>query len=382
VRRREFIITLIGGVVAAWPVPSWAQMPVRIRLIGVLWAGIIPGTPAAELAIAAFTEGLHELGWKEGENLKIEHRWVTSGAEQSKTLAKELVGLKPDALVVNSTPLLSVMASETRTIPIVFVRVADPVGQGLIASLARPGGNITGFTNFEFSMGGKWLQLLKDLSPSTERVAILFNPNTMPFALFVRSIEAAAPSFALQLQPSPFQNTDDVERIIEAFARERNSALVVLPDTSTIQHRQFIIRMVARNNLPTIYPYGLFAKDGGLISYGIDAISVYRDASVYVIAQQIRIGYQSKDGQAARPRNSPQVARARRRGDRMKRREFITAPRWRGGVAAHGARAAVRKAANDRLLGRCDRFSLEQLVGGVRAATSRAWLERRSHRPY
>jgi len=281
-RRREFIITLIGGVVAAWPVPSWAQMPVRIRLIGVLWAGIIPGTPAAELAIAAFTEGLHELGWKEGENLKIEHRWVTSGAEQSKTLAKELVGLKPDALVVNSTPLLSVMASETRTIPIVFVRVADPVGQGLIASLARPGGNITGFTNFEFSMGGKWLQLLKDLSPSTERVAILFNPNTMPFALFVRSIEAAAPSFALQLQPSPFQNTDDVERIIEAFARERNSALVVLPDTSTIQHRQFIIRMVARNNLPTIYPYGLFAKDGGLISYGIDAISVYRDASVYV----------------------------------------------------------------------------------------------------
>ena len=218
VRRREFI-TLIGGVVAAWPVPSWAQMPVRIQLIGVLWAGIIPGIPAAELAIAAFTEGLHELGWKEGENLKIEHRWVTSGAEQSKTLAKELVGLKPDALVVNSTPLLSVMASETRTIPIVFVRVADPVGQGLIASLARPGGNITGFTNFEFSMGGKWLQLLKDLSPSTERVAILFNPNTMPFALFVRSIEAAAPSFALQLRPSPFQNTDDVERIIEAFAR-------------------------------------------------------------------------------------------------------------------------------------------------------------------
>jgi putative tryptophan/tyrosine transport system substrate-binding protein len=214
--------------------------------------------------------------------LRVEHRWVTSGAEQSKALAKELVSLGPDVVVVNSTPLLAVMANESRTIPIVFVRVADPVGQGLIASLARPGGNITGFTNFEFSMGGKWLQLLKDVSPSTERVAILFNPNTMPYALFVRSIEAAAPSFALKLQPSPAQNTGDIERIIEAFARDRNSGLIVLPDIFTIQQRQLIIGSVAKHLLPTIYPYGLFAKDGGLMSYGIDAISVYRDAAVYV----------------------------------------------------------------------------------------------------
>src|SRR5262249_6130509 len=159
-----------------------------------------------------------DLGWLENDNLKIEHRWVTSGSQQTKILAKELVDLRPDVIVANSTPLLTALMSESRTIPIVFVRVADPVGQGLVASLARPGGNPTCFTNFEFSMGGKWLELIKQVAPPTERVAILFNPKTVPYAFFLKSIEAAAPSVALKLVPSPAESVDDIKGKVTALS--------------------------------------------------------------------------------------------------------------------------------------------------------------------
>jgi putative ABC transport system substrate-binding protein len=280
-KRREFI-ALLGGAAATWPLAANAQSTAQMRLVGVLWGGLTPGTPAANLALATFIKGLHDFGWREGDNLKVEHRWVTSGLEQGKALARELVNLRSDVIVVNSSPLLAALLGESRTIPIVFVRVADPVGQGLITSLSQPGGNVTGFTNFEFSMGGKWLELLKDVAPRTERVAILFNPNTMPYSLFVRSIETASPSFALKIQQSPAQSVSDLERIVSEFAREPNGGLLILPDIFTIEHRQVIIGMAARHTLPAIYPYALFAKDGGLISYGIDAISVYRDATTYV----------------------------------------------------------------------------------------------------
>jgi putative tryptophan/tyrosine transport system substrate-binding protein len=232
-RRREFI-TLLGGAAAAWPYASLAQPGPTARLVAILWAGIEPGTKAAELATSEFVNQARDLGWVEGRNLRVEHRWTSGDAQQVATFAKELVDLRPNVIVVNSTPLLAALMRATREIPIVFVRVADPVGQGLIASIARPGGNATGFTNFEFSMGGKWLQLLKEVAPRIGRVVVLFNPKTMPYELFLRSIQAGAPAVALEVHPAPAQNTEEIERVINETADKSKDGLLVLPDIFTI----------------------------------------------------------------------------------------------------------------------------------------------------
>ena len=277
--RREFI-TLIGTA-TCWPSSGWAQHSVDTPLVGVFWGGITEGTPEANAAIATLANKLRDLGWPR-EKLRFEHRWFLAGSQQSSELAKELVRLRPDVVVVNSTPLLAALESQSRTIPIVFVRVADPVGQGFVQSLARPGGNASGFTNFEFSMGGKWLELIQKVAPDTEQVGIIFNPNTVPYAYFLKSIEFAAPLLALKLISSPVRSVDDIEAKVAAFAQKSGSGLLILPDIFNIEHRALIIRLAAQCALPTIYPYGLFAKDGGLISYGIDPIAIYSDAATYV----------------------------------------------------------------------------------------------------
>jgi putative ABC transport system substrate-binding protein len=277
-KRREFI-TLVGT--AAWPISAWAQNSVDTRLVGVLWGGLIAGTPEANAAVATLANKLRDLGWQP-DKLRFEHRWFIAGSQQSSELAKELVGLRPHVVVVNSTPLLTALENESHTIPIVFVRVADPVGQGFVKSLARPGGNASGFTNFEFSMGGKWLELIQEVAPRTERIGIIFNPNTVPYAYFLKAIESAAPSLALTLVPSPAERADDIEAKAAAFAQKSGGGLLILPDIFNIEHRALIIRLAAQYALPAIYPYGLFAKDGGLISYGIDPIAIYSDAATYV----------------------------------------------------------------------------------------------------
>jgi putative tryptophan/tyrosine transport system substrate-binding protein len=270
-KRREFI-TLIG-MATCWPSSAWAQHSVDTPLVGVLWGGITEGTPEANAAVATLANKLRNLGWPR-DKLRFEHRWFLVGSQQSSELAKELVRLRPDVVVVNSTPLLAALESESRTIPIVFVRVADPVGQGFVQSLARPGGNASGFTNFEFSMGEKWLELIQKIAPGTEQVGIIFNPNTVPYAYFLKSIESAAPLLALTLIPSPVQSVDDIEAKVAALSQKSGSGLLILPDIFNIEHRALIIRLAAQYALPTIYPYGLFAKDGGLISYGIDPIAI------------------------------------------------------------------------------------------------------------
>lgn len=277
-KRREFI-TLVGT--AAWPISAWAQNSVDTRLVGVLWGGLIAGTPEANAAVATLANKLRDLGWQP-DKLRFEHRWFIAGSQQSSELAKELVRLRPHVVVVNSTPLLTALENESHTIPIVFVRVADPVGQGFVKSLARPGGNASGFTNFEFSMGGKWLELIQEVAPRTERIGIIFNPNTVPYAYFLKAIESAAPSLALTLVPSPAERADDIEAKAAAFAQKSGGGLLILPDIFNIEHRALIIRLAAQYALPAIYPYGLFAKDGGLISYGIDPIAIYSDAATYV----------------------------------------------------------------------------------------------------
>ena len=281
-RRRDFIALLSGAF--ARPFAVRAQQSDRKRLIGVLWAGVVQGTSLAKSIEATFVEKLRDLGWKEDHNVQLEHRWTIAGGAvgQTRALARELVALQPDVIVVNSSPLLATLISETKTIPIVFVRVADPVGQGFIPSLARPGGNVTGFTNFESAIGAKWLQLLKELSPDIMRVAVLFNPNTIPYGIFLRSIEAAAPTFGVGLTALQVSSAEEIERALLSFSREPKAALLVLPDIFTIMHRRLIIDLAARFSLPAVYPYGFFAQDGGLASYGIDAVEVYRDAATYV----------------------------------------------------------------------------------------------------
>jgi putative ABC transport system substrate-binding protein len=224
----------------------------------------------------------HDFGWVEGSNLRVEHRWTSGNAQEVAAFTKELVELRPDVIVVNSTPLLTALMRETSVIPIVFVRVADPVGQGLIASLARPGGNATGFTNFEFSMGGKWLELLKEIAPDIARVVVLFNPRTVPYEIFLRSIETTAPTLALEVRPAPAQNAEDIEHIISGIAQGSRTGLIILPDIFTIENRTQIIRLAHQTGLPTVYPYDFFATEGGLLSYGIDAVDVYRQAATYV----------------------------------------------------------------------------------------------------
>ena len=278
-RRRQFI-TLLGGAAVSWPLAARAQTK-RMRLIGVLM-GLVANDPEAQSRVVAFENGLRELGWVKGRNLSIEYRWAGDG-NLLRDDAAELLAMAPDLILANSTPVTAALREHSGAVPIVFTQVTDPVGQGVVPNLAHPGGNLTGFTSFEFSIGTKWLEALKQTAPRVTRVALVFNPQSAPYAdLFLRPVEAAAPSFSVTLIRAAVRDPADVDRVFNALAREPNGGLMVLPDISMINYREAIIALAARHRVPAIYPFRFFAASGGLMSYGTDVTEVFRRAATYV----------------------------------------------------------------------------------------------------
>jgi putative tryptophan/tyrosine transport system substrate-binding protein len=279
-RRREFI-TLIGSA-AALPLAARAQQSNQTRRIGVLM-GPAESDPEAQSEITAFRRALQELGWTGDRSVRIAYRWSAGDTDRMQTFAKELVALQPDVILATNTPVVSALLRESRTVPIVFVRVGDPVGDGLVSGLARPGGNVTGFAVFDPSLVTKWLELLKEIAPGIGRVTVMFNPTTSPSGgglHFLRLAEAAAASIAIELKAAAVHDVADIERFIAAVAREPNSGLLPLPDVFLIVHRELIIELTTRYRVPTIYSYRYLVTGGGLVSYGPDVIDQYVRAAV------------------------------------------------------------------------------------------------------
>jgi putative ABC transport system substrate-binding protein len=278
-RRREFIAAL-GGAAAIWPLAARAQQSERVRRVAVL-VGLAENDPEMQERLAALRQGLEKLGWAEGRNLRIDYRFAPAGA-QARLLARELIALQPDMLLTQSTPATAAMQQETRTIPIVFAGVADPIGSGFVASLSRPGGNLTGLLQYEEGITGKWLAMLKEIAPNITRVALVANPRTAAFDYFLQSAKALAPSLAIDLVPTPVDSAADIERAIETFAREPNGGLFLPPDTFTVVHRNLIIALAARHRLPAVYPLRVWVAAGGLMYYGTDFADLYRQSASYV----------------------------------------------------------------------------------------------------
>ena len=279
-RRRQFI-ALLGGAVM-WPLAVRAQQSARMRLIGVLM-GYAENDRTAQSELAAFWAALAKLGWAEGKNLRIELRWSAGDADRIRALAKELVDLRPDAILGQTTPVTGALARETRSIPIVFVAVSDPIASGFAASLAHPGGNVTGFAENESAMGGKWVELLKEIAPRTVRMALLFNPGTPPpLKVYMPSIQAAASSFAIQAIAAPVHASDEIEGIIATQARDPGGGLIVMPNAFNVVNRELIIALAARYGVPAIYFNRFFTDSGGLISYGADRPEQVRQAAGYI----------------------------------------------------------------------------------------------------
>lgn len=280
-RRREFIRLLVG-VAAAGPVIARAQSEQVLRRIGVLMARRADD-PEGQKQFAALRQGLAKLGWSEGQTIQLEVRWTVGNPAQASKFAQELVGSKPDVLVANATPSLIAVRQATATIPIVFVSVADPVGQGFVPSLSHPDANITGFSAEEASMGGKWLEVLKELAPRLTRIAVIYNPNTAPYApMFFPAMQAAAPRMAVNLSISPVYKTTDIERVITGISSEPNGGLIIVPDSFMFGQRQHIVTLAAKHRVPAVYPIPIFIPDGGLIAYGIDRVDMFDRAADYV----------------------------------------------------------------------------------------------------
>jgi putative tryptophan/tyrosine transport system substrate-binding protein len=278
--RREFI-ALLGAAAAAWPLIARAQQAERMRRIGVLMS-LAEDDPETKARLAGFRQGLEKRGWSEGRNVRIDYRFAPAGA-QAQVLAKELIALQPDVILANSTPVVAALQRESRTIPIVFAAIADPIGSGFVASLARPGGNITGVMQYEASVTGKWLAMLKEIAPNLVRAAFVLNPKTAPYYdYYLRAGEAVASSLAIDLLLIPFENAADIEREVESFASAPNGGLVVMPDSTTLVHRNLIIALAARHRLPAVYYSRVFVAAGGLMSYGIDFVEHNRQAAPYV----------------------------------------------------------------------------------------------------
>jgi len=279
-RRREFIAGLGGAVVC--PLGTRAQQADRMRHVGVLM-NVVKDDPGGVTDVAAFRNGLAELGWDEGRNIQIEFRWPGGDIERVEALAKELVGLRPDVLLARSTPTTAALKGETGSIPIVFVGVAEPIESGFVQNLARPGGNITGFTNFDGSIGGKWLQLLKEVDPRIVRVAVIYNPQTAPFAgLFLRSVVSAAPTLAVEAVDMPVRSEVDIETTLARFSRQPGGGLVAIPDSFTGEHRALIIALAARGRLPALYSTLSFTPGGGLMAYAVDTRDLMQRAAGYI----------------------------------------------------------------------------------------------------
>jgi putative ABC transport system substrate-binding protein len=276
-KRREFI-GLVGGAVA-WPVVANAQQPEQMRRIGVLM-GFAESDHGAQSGVAGFREELRKLGWMEGRNINIDTRWAT--AESMQAFAKELVALQPDFILTSSTPATAAMAQQTRTTPIIFVMVSDPVGSGFVASLPRPGGNVTGFTAIEGSLGGKWVELLKEIAPQVTRVVLLFNPAMATYAeYYLHPFKVGAASLGVEAIIAPVHDSSELESAVATQAREPNSGLIIMPDAFLIGHRAQIASLAARYRAPAVYWSRFFAELGGLISYGPSVVDEYRRAASY-----------------------------------------------------------------------------------------------------
>ena len=278
--RREFVMAL-GGAAASWPLPLSAQQRGAMRRIAVLMP-FAESDPHAQAWVAAFREGLQKLGWVEGRNLRIDTRWGAVDVELRQRFVKELVALQSDLILSAGTPATVALLQQTRTIPIVFATVADPIGSGLVASFPRPGGNVTGFTNLEGSMAGKWLELLKEIAPRVNRVAMLFNPAMAPFAeTFLSPFKAAAAAFAVEAIVAPVRDKPELEAVVAAQAREPNGGLIVMPDTFMATHRTELTSLAARYRLPAVYPLRNYTELGGLLSYAHDQSDNFRRVATY-----------------------------------------------------------------------------------------------------
>jgi putative ABC transport system substrate-binding protein len=258
-----------------------AQQPDRVRRIGVLMA-YEENDPLASARMAGFTQALADLGWTDGRNVRMDRRWFGDDINRIRALAQELVGQQPDIILANGIAATAALQRQTRTIPIVFAGVSDPVTSGIVARLDRPGGNITGSVNWEVSLGGKWLELLSEIAPGLKRAAIMFNPDLPPASGYMPSFESAARSLRVDLITAPVHGHAEIETAIIALGREPGGGLVVMPDAFTGAHRASIISAAARNNVPAVYSASYFVRDGGLLSYGIDQVDTFRRAATYV----------------------------------------------------------------------------------------------------
>jgi ABC-type uncharacterized transport system substrate-binding protein len=274
--RRNFI-TLLGGALA-WPLAARAEE--RMRRIAML-VGATESDPEAPLSLEGFRQTLNQLGWKEGISVSIDTRWGGGDPDRIRAYAKELIDIAPDVAVADSTPAALALQRESRTTPIIFIQAGNPVGSGLVANLARPGGNLTGFTNYVPSMGGKWLELLKEVAPRLARVAALFNPKTHT-GQYWNVLETATQTLGVTFGKAAVEDDSGIARAVEAMAGEPAGGLIVMPDSFTTSHRETIVALAARHRVPTVYPFRVFAAQGGLMSYGMNRVGVYRDAASYV----------------------------------------------------------------------------------------------------
>jgi len=281
-KRRELLAIFAGALVAS-PLPAGAQTSDRPQRVGML-IGYAENDPETQARLAAFRQGLATLGWTEGRNILIDYRFAPADPDQAQSFAKELVALRPDALVANSTPATAALLHETRTIPIVFVGVSDPLGSGFVASIARPNGNCTGFTNFEPSLIGKWLQMLKEIAPGIVRVAVLFNPKTAPDggSFFLGPLDSVARSIAVEPIAAPVGDDAGIERALASIGRQPGGGVIVMPDAFATVHRKLIIEQAAAHRLPVIYPYHYQVVEGGLMAYGVDTVDLMHRAAPYV----------------------------------------------------------------------------------------------------
>ena len=278
-KRREFIALLSG--ITAWPLNTHAQQGGAMRRIGVLMT-YAESAPGGQALLAAFRGGLQKLGWTEGRNIRIDARWGAFDAGSRQRFAKELVAPQPDLILSHNTPTTAALLQRTRTVPIVFATVSDPVGSGFVASFPRPGGNVTGFTLFEPTMASKWVELLKEIAPRVARLAFLFNPTTAPYAeIYLGPFKAAAQSFAVEAIAAPVRDQSDLASVVAAQARDPTGGLIVTPNSFLSIHRAEVISLAALHRLPAVYPYRYFAEQGGLLSYGNDPLDNFRRAAGY-----------------------------------------------------------------------------------------------------
>jgi ABC-type uncharacterized transport system substrate-binding protein len=279
-RRRE-LITLLGGAAAAWPLAALAQQGERIRRIGVLHS-LASDDPEGQARLTAFVQGLQELGWTDGRNVRIDYRWAAGDAERARRYAAELVALAPDVILAHGGSIVPSLLQATRTVPIVFTQTPDPVGAGFVNSLARPGGNVTGFTGFEYGISAKWLELLKEIAPRVTRAAVIRDAAIASGTGQWGALQSVAPSFGVELSPVNMSDAGEIERAVAAFARSPNGGMILTASTLAVIHRELIITLAARYRLPAVYTSRYFVTGGGLISYGADSIDPQRRAAGYV----------------------------------------------------------------------------------------------------